>query len=138
MQQFLTKMSNPILNIEFITPEEKKGKAKALFDSGSFYTILREDKLPKNTKFETYKRKREFGTADKKGKIEITGTTRLIIKIGNKMIEASAFISPDLSTEFIIGAGTMQSWDITIKNKNGKTTVVVGHDMRDEEITRVV
>lgn len=131
-------MSSPILNIKFITPEEKKGEANALFDLGSYYTILRKDKLPKDTKFEIYKRKREFGTADKKGKIEIIGTTRLIIKIGNKMIETSAFISPDLNTEFIIGAGTMQSWDITIKNKNIKTSVVAGLDMRDEEITRII
>ena len=121
-----------------MTPEEKKGEANALFDSGSFYTILQKDILPKGTKLSIYKTKREFGTADKKGKIEITAIINLVIKIGNKMIETSAYVSPDLSTEFIIGAKTMQSWDITIKNKNGKTTIVVGHDMRDEEITRVI
>jgi len=131
-------MSKPILNIKFTTPEENKGTAMAEFDTGSFYSILQEDKLPKNTKLLTYKKKREFGTADKKGKIIISGKISLIIEIGKKMIEADAFVSPDLSTELLIGAQTMQSWDISIKNKNGKTTIVVGHDMRDEEITRVV
>ncbi|MCH8317605.1 MAG: hypothetical protein IIA88_03795 [Bacteroidetes bacterium] len=130
-------MSKPILNIEFITPDDKKGEAKALFDSGSFPTILRENMLPKGTKLLTYKKKREFGLADRKGKIEVTASITLIIKIGNKMIETSAFISPDLKRELLIGAGTMQTWDISIKNKNGKTFIVVGLDMRDEDIIMI-
>ena len=130
-------MSKPILNIEFITPDDKKGEAKALFDSGSFPTILRENMLPKGTKLLTYKKKREFGLADRKGKIEVTASITLIIKIGNKMIETSAFISPDLKRELLIGARTMQTWDISIKNKNGKTFIVVGLDMRDEDIIMI-
>ena len=130
-------ISKPILNIEFITPDDKKGEAKALFDSGSFPTILREDILPKGTKLHTYKKKREFGLADRKGKIEVTASISLIIKIGNKMIETNTFISPDLKRELLIGAKTMQSWDISIKNRNGRTSVVVGLDMRDEDITMI-
>ena len=130
-------MSKPVLDIRFITPEGKKGRAKAVLDSGSFYTIIRKNILPRGTKLITYKKRREFGTAGKRGKISVTDTARLILVIGNRMIDVPAFVSPDLRSDLLIGAEAMQSWNISIQNKNGKTTIRVGHDMRDPEITEV-
>lgn len=135
---YLYGMGKPVLEIDFITPEGKKGRARAVLDSGSFYTIIQKSLLPKTTKLITYKKRREFGTAGKRGKISVTDTTRLILLIGNKMIDVPAFVSPDLRSDLLIGAEAMQSWDISIRNKNGKTIIHVGHDMRDPEITEIL
>ena len=43
-------MSKPIHEITIETMEKKTNKVKTLFDTGSFYTIVREDVLPE-TKF---------------------------------------------------------------------------------------
>ena len=48
-----------------------------------------------------------------------------------------ALVSPDLSQEMIVGAGTMQKWDISIINRNGHTEVTVGRDMHDPDIIEV-
>lgn len=130
-------MGKPVLNIKLITADEKTVRVKAVFETGSFYTIVREDILPEGTQVIKYKTAKEFGTAGRGGKIRITGETGFVICIGDKMVDDRARVSPDLNSEMIIGAETMQSWDITIKNKNGSTEVIVGHDMRDPEITEV-
>ena len=54
------------------------------------------------------------------------------------MIEAGVLISPELGSDMLIGAQTMQSWDISIINTKGKTKINVKHDMRDPEINEVV
>jgi len=46
-------------------------------------------------------------------------------------------ISPGLSQEMLVGAGTMQKWDISILNRDGKSALSVGRDMRDPQITEV-
>lgn len=131
------RMSKPILEVDLITPEDRQVRAKAVLDSGSFYTFVRKDVLPKGTKLVTYKKPQLFQTAGKTGSLSITGTTRLVVVIGNKMINVAAFVSPDLRSEMLIGAEAMQSWNITIRNRNGKTTIEVGHDMRDPEISEI-
>ena len=130
-------MSKPVFQVDLITPEDKRAIAKAVFDSGSFYTFVRKDVLPKGTKVVSYKRPRRFQTAGQRGSLSITGTTRLILVIMNKMIDVATFVSPDLRSEMLIGAEAMQSWNITIRNLNGKTTIEVGHDMRDPDIAEV-
>lgn len=130
-------MSKPIVNVTIISTDEKKKDVPALFDSGSFYTIVRQDCLPSPKAVLYYKKPRSFGTAKKLAKVEILGETSFVIVIGKKMVNTHALISSDLSREMIIGAETMQSWDISIKNKNGHTQISVGHDMRDPEITEV-
>lgn len=130
-------MSKPVINISLTTLDKKMAKVPALFDSGSFYTIVREDCLPKTTTILRYKTVESFKTAAKEGRLRVTGETILTITIGKKVIRDSVLVSPDLSREMLVGAKTMQAWDITIKNSNGHTTVIVGRDMRDPEITEV-
>ena len=48
--------------------------------------------------------------------------------IGDRMIQDEALVSPNLAQEMLIGAGTMQKWDITIRTQNRHTTVEVGRD----------
>lgn len=59
------------------------------------------------------------------------------MKIEGRIIEDEALISPDLGQDLLIGAKTMQAWDISILNNNGKTTVRIGRDTRDPDITEV-
>lgn len=80
---------------------------------------------------------KSLGTASKKGGVRISGVTVLVMGIGEKRINDLVLVSPDLKREMVIGADTMQGWDITIKNRNGKTRVHVGHDMRDPDIIEV-
>lgn len=54
------------------------------------------------------------------------------------MIRDETLVSDEPGSDMLIGAKTMQSWDITIRNSNGKTKVIVKHDMRDPEINAVV
>lgn len=131
-------MSKPIHEITIETMEKKTNQVNTLFDTGSFYTIVREDILPETKFVHWYSSPEEFKTAAKGGKLHIKGKTGLIIEYNNRRIsEGDILISSDLNREMIIGAKTMQAWDITIHNKNGKTFVNFGKDMRDPEITEV-
>ena len=117
--------------------EEKTKKVSTLFDSGSFYTIVREDVLPETKFIHWYPLTKEFKTAGITGKVEIKGATRLIIEFNHHRIDEDVLISSNINREMIIGAKTMQAWDITITDKNGHTVVTFGKDMRDPEITEV-
>lgn len=119
------------------TLDDKSRTVKAIFDSGSFHTILREDRVPAGALIERRMKPLQFKTAAQGGTLNVTGGILLVITIGNKMIEDSALVSPDLSQEMLIGAGTMQKWDISVMNQNGKTEIIVGRDMRDPDIIEV-
>ncbi|MBI2060853.1 MAG: hypothetical protein HYT87_13885 [Nitrospirae bacterium] len=130
-------MGKPIREVVISTPDRKKRSVPALFDSGAFHTILRSDCLPSPEALIRYRPARKLGTARKGARVTILGTTYLVIQIGDKMIETSALVSPDLSREMVIGAEAMQAWDISIRNSNGKRSIFVRHDMRDPDITEV-
>ena len=107
----------------------------AVFDTGSYYTIIRSNLLPPKTIVQPDPQ--TFKTANKKGGLKITGVTILIMQIGNKMIRDEVLVSDELGSDMLIGAKTMQSWDISIVNKNKQTIIVIKHDMRDPEINVV-
>lgn len=130
-------MSKPILQVTVTTVDEKHKKIPALFDSGSLYTVIRSDCLPSQKAALLYKKPKKFGTAHKKAKVTIVGETALIITIGRKMINTHALVSLDLSREMVIGAETMQVWNITIRNRKGRTKVIVGHDMREPDMREI-
>lgn len=125
------------MKVTVATLDEKRTELDALFDTGSFYTILRNDCVPTDGAIFLYKKPQKLNTAGSKGNIEIIGESILVITISNKLVKSVALVSPDLRREMIIGAITMQEWDISINTRNGKTTVIVGRDMRDPEITEV-
>lgn len=130
-------MSKPVFEISLMTLDEKSGKAEAVFDTGSFYTILREDKVPSGAVVIRRATPLEFRGASKGSKLTVTGAIEVVMTIGEKMIEDSTLVSPDLAQEMLVGAKTMQAWDISVINQNGSTSVVVGRDMRDPHITEV-
>jgi hypothetical protein len=130
-------MTKPIQEIKITTPDEKSATVKAVFDPGSFYTILREDKVPAGARVLKRKHARAFRTAAKGGALSSTGELPLVLTIGDREVDDLALVSSDLSQELLIGAGTMQKWDISIVNRDGRTVVSVGRDMRDPDVIEV-
>lgn len=130
-------MSKPTLDIQIATPDEKTATVKAVFDTGSFYTILREDKVPAGAVVLKRKTPRIFRTAAKGTRLLATGEVSLVLTIGGKQVDDVALVSADLSQEMLVGAGTMQKWDISIVNRNGHTDVTVGRQMHDPDIIEV-
>jgi len=126
----------PIFPVTVFSLNKTSADLKAVFDSGSFYTIIRADKLPVNT--QVINQEISFGTANKKASLKVRGQTILVIKIGEKMVQGEVLVSDELGSDMLIGAGLMQTWDISILNTNGKTKINVTHDMRDPEINEVV
>lgn len=121
-----------------ISPIQGRGvPARAVFDTGSFYTIVRRDRLPTGAHLERFSKAQKLRTAARGGELDIVGVAVLTMSIGNKTIRDTALVSERLASEMLVGAETMQKWDITIKNRNGKTKVIVSRDMRDPEITEV-
>ena len=130
-------MGKMLLDIEITSPDEKTATVKAVFDSGSFYSILRKDKVPKGAAFLRRKVPRSFRAAAKGNQLSATGELSLVMSIQGKQIDDLVLISPDLSQEMLVGAGTMQKWDISIVTRKGRTEIAVGRDMRDPDITAV-
>lgn len=130
-------VSKPILDVVLITREGLHARARAVLDSGSFFTIVRADVLPPTALVGQYKRPKVFKTARRGGKMRVTGEIILAIAIAGKEIRAASYVSQDLGREMLIGAGAMQEWDISIVNKNGSTRVVVGRDLNDPELTAI-
>ncbi|OFY64074.1 MAG: hypothetical protein A3H98_06135 [Bacteroidetes bacterium RIFCSPLOWO2_02_FULL_36_8] len=125
----------PVIPVKIISLNNTTSEVNAVFDTGSYYTIIRTDKLPPDTQI--IKNHKTFRTANKQGGLTIFGETILIIQIGKKRVDDKVLVSAELGSEMLIGAKTMQSWDISIINTNGKTKINVAHDMRDPEITEV-
>ncbi len=129
-------MSKPIVEITVTTPPEKSSRVKAVFDSGSFYSFIREDRVPPGSTVLKRREPRAFRSASK-GKILATGEVPVILTIGDKEVEDVAFVSADLAPEMVVGVGLMQKWDISIVSRNGRTEVVVGRDMSEPDLDLV-
>ncbi|MBI5529049.1 MAG: retroviral-like aspartic protease [Deltaproteobacteria bacterium] len=130
-------MSKPVLDVTVVTLEGKKSRLKALFDTGSYYSIIRSDVVPKGTVVPVFRKPEVLRTAGRTGTLSALGVVELTFVIGKRMVRDGALVSPDLGRELLIGSKTMQAWGITVRNKGGKTRVHVGSDMRDPEITEV-
>src|SRR2546428_5412865 len=101
-------MSKPIANVKITTLEDRSAEASAVFDSGSFYTIIRENKVPEGAMITWRATPKEFNTAASGGRLKVTGGISMVISIGDKMIDDLVLVSPNLAQEMLIGAGTMQ------------------------------
>jgi hypothetical protein len=123
-------MDKPILEI-LVTAQKESSSVLAVFDSGSFYSFLREDKAPRGAYVHGYATPRAFKVAGKGARLIATGGLPVILTIGDRMVDDVVLVSPDLSQEMLVGCGTMQKWDISIVTRNGRTEVNVGRDMRD-------
>jgi len=122
-------VSKPILDVGIETPGGKKGRVRALFDTGAHVSWIRESCVPAGA---TIERGAQGGAA-----LEVVGFIVLVVTIGDRMIETHARVSPNLAQEMLVGAETMQGWDISIRNGGGTTTVEVGKDLRDPDVQEV-
>lgn len=129
-------MSKPIRTVQIRAPKGQWRTAKAVFDTGAFESIIAEAALPPGSVVEPTWME-EVATARKGGRLRITGSVMLVIRIGQKEIGDHVFIAPDLGRDLLIGAGTMQRWDISIKNAGGRTRVVVRSDRRDPDLLMI-
>jgi len=130
-------MSKPVLSIVITSGRRKSATVPAVFDTGSFYTIVRRNCLPPGTVVRPLPAPLQLRAATRGSRLRIAGTAELLIRVGKKVIMDDALVAANLAREMIVGAGTMQKWDISIKNRNGSTRVVMGRDMHDPEITEV-
>ena len=130
-------MSKPIFPVRITTPDDRSSTVQAVFDSGSFYSILREDKVPAGAPVIRRAHPRTFRTAARGSALAATGELPVVLAIGDREIDDVVLVSADLSQEMMVGAGTMQKWDISIVTREGRTEVVVGRDMHDPDITEV-
>ena len=130
-------MSKPVLEIILTTPDEATTTVKAVFDTGSFYSILREDKVPPGCWVHRRKTPRSFRSAARGAELQAHGEMPVVLTIGDRMVDDVVLVSSDLAQEMLVGAGTMQKWDISIVTREGRTEVVVGRDMHDPDITEV-
>jgi hypothetical protein len=130
-------MSKPVLDVRITTLDKKSATLKAVFDSGSFFSVIREEKVPAGANILREETPISFRTAATGGKLSVVGEVALVIAIHGREIRDTALVSPELSKEMLIGAGTMQKWDISIVNRNGRTDVEVGRDLSDPDITEI-
>jgi hypothetical protein len=135
--QYNLEKMKPILDVEIRTLDDQSAAVRAVFDTGSFYTIVREDRVPSHASVVHRKVVRTFRGAAKGSVLTVVGEVSLVLSVGGRELDDVALVSPDLSQELIVGAGTMQKWDISLINKNGHTEVSVGRDMNDPDITEV-
>ena len=131
-------MSKPVRQVTITTLDEKSGTVKAVFDTGSFYSILRADKVPEGAAVLERKKPLVLKAAAQDTRLTVTAEVVLIMKLGDKEIEDVVSVSSDLAQEMLVGAGTMQRWDISVLNRNGNTEVDIGTDRRDPEVNEVV
>jgi hypothetical protein len=131
-------MSKPHLDVILTTADGKTSTANAVFDTGSYYSLLRGDKVPPGAIVTKQIPPQTFGTAAKGGQFSTTGVLPVILGIGDSEIDDVVLVAPELSVELIVGAGTMQKWDISVVTRNGRTEVLVGRDRRDPALTAVV
>ncbi|MBI2060159.1 MAG: hypothetical protein HYT87_10340 [Nitrospirae bacterium] len=130
-------MSKPVLEVGLTTLEGKNTRLRAVFDTGAYPSIVREDRIPTGATVIRRAEPAEMRTAATGGKLRITGGVIFVIEIGEKLVQTYALVSPDLAQDMLIGSETMQAWDITIQNSNGRTKVIVGRDLRDPDIQEV-
>jgi hypothetical protein len=130
-------MTKPVLEIEITSAEGKARTVKAVFDTGSFYTLLREDRIPEGATVIARKDPHVFRTAARGQRFSAVAELPLVLTIGDKAVLDVALVTPDLSQEMLVGAGTMQKWDIGIITRQGRTEVSVGRHMKDPDITEV-
>ena len=131
-------MSKPVRSAILTTMDELKADVSALFDTGAFHSLIREDKLPAMAMFTRLKTPKFFGTADSSGKLMAIGVADIELHVENHDIFISTFVVPSLTADLIVGARDMQGWDISIKNENGHTTVHIGHDLKDPDVQTVL
>ncbi|MBC8526402.1 MAG: retroviral-like aspartic protease [Candidatus Cloacimonetes bacterium] len=100
--------------------EGSVGEARitALFDSGSTYSCIRPENAQKIANIEKILHPFKIETASKGHFIEVKHAVRLDFYINGSHFSDEFIVVPNLSSDVIIGAKTLQSWRLKLDFEN--------------------
>jgi predicted aspartyl protease len=95
----------------------------SLFDTGSTYSLIREDEAELLGRFEELPNPKEFETASAGHFVKVTQRVSLDFTIDDIVLSDEFLVVPTLSEQAIIGVTTMQKWRIKLNFDTDKVEV---------------
>ncbi|MBI4711911.1 MAG: retroviral-like aspartic protease [Planctomycetes bacterium] len=111
-------------------------KAEVLFDTGVRRSVIRKDIARKVTPLVNLPSPMAFRLAESKTELKTNLVTNIILRVNGRIIQDQFYVLEKLSREVIIGADTMQSWEIKLDPKN--ESIKVGVDAHRIELLLLV
>jgi hypothetical protein len=112
--------------------DKNKINADVLFDSGARRSVIRKDIAEKITTIVKFPVPFKFCLADGKTQVETNLVADVMVRVDGRIIFDQFPVLNRLSREIIIGANTLQSWEILLDAKN--ETIKVGVDLKAIEL----
>lgn len=105
--------------------DKGKGKVEVLFDSGATESVVQKSFAEKLATVISLPKWRRFLLADGKTEIKTNLVANIMITINGITIDSRFYVLEKLGREMVIGAATMQEWDIRLNPKEEKITIGV-------------
>jgi hypothetical protein len=86
----------------------------SLFDTGSTYSLIRQDEAEVLGNFEDLPNPKQFETASSGHYVHVTQAIRLDFTLNDIVLSDEFLVVPSLSEQVILGATTMQKWRIKL------------------------
>lgn len=115
-----------------IAGDQAQLKAEVLFDSGAHRSIIRKNIAEKIATLTKLPHSLEFSLANGESKVSTNLVANIEIAINDRFIFDQFYVIDKVSREVIIGALTMQGWEIKLDPKN--ESLSVGVDYRAIEL----
>jgi len=115
-------MSRIIKRLE-VLGDKGRGEAEILFDSGASQSVVRKSLAEKLATIIKLPKARRFKLADGKTEAKTDLLANIMVAIDSVIIDTRFYVLEKLGREIIIGASTMQEWDIRLNLKDEKITV---------------
>jgi hypothetical protein len=112
--------------------DKNRINADILFDSGARRSVIRKDIAKKIATIIKFPVPFKFCLADGKTQVETNLVADIMVKVDGGIIFDQFPVLDSLSREIIIGANTLQSWEILLDAKN--ETIKVGVDLKAIEL----
>jgi len=107
-------------------------EGEVLFDSGARRSVIRRDVAEKIATIVKFPVSFKFSLADGKTEIKTNLVADIMVKVDGRIIFDQFPVIDSLSREIIIGANTLQSWEILLDAKN--EAIKVGVDLKAIEL----
>ncbi len=92
--------------------DKDKKDVNILFDSGATHSVIRKDIAEELFSINRFTEPEEVGTAKKGGRMQSIGTVAFHTRLDNCEITDQALVVDELRSEMIIGASTLQKYEI--------------------------
>lgn len=102
------------------------GEAEVLFDSGASQSVMRRSVAERLATIIRLPMARTFQLADGKTSVETDELTNIMVTIDGITVDSKFYVLKELGREIVVGASTMQEWDIRLNLKD--ETITVGQD----------